>query len=159
VAKIHRGKTFDYHTKTDIEQQVWVIAIEALPKYENKKTKTKNPELAFESWINAVVSRRLKNFYRDRYTVKHREKANDSNFDKIKKNNLSRPLDLGLAESVVGTIDVPHFSEMDLNTILNQLPDDLRQVLLLQLSGIHIVGYYTYRLNAKLKEIYEAKVS
>lgn len=159
VAKIHKGKVFDCHEEDDIEQQVWVIAIEALPKYECKKIKAKSPELAFESWLNAVVSKRLKNFYRDKYTVKHKEKTSDSDFDKIIRYNLSRPLELTVAETTVGHEDVMFVDLNSFENLLSELPPDLREVFLLQKSGINITGYYADRLKKKIMEIYEAKIS
>lgn len=159
VADIHKGKTFDYHDEDDIEQQVWIIAIEALPKYECKKVKAKNAELAFESWLNAVVSKRLKNFYRDRYTVKHREKTTDSEFDKLTRYNLSRPLEITVAETTVGQEDVIFSDLTTFNELLLELPPDLREVFLLQKSGINITGYYADRLKKKIIEIYEAKTN
>lgn len=157
VAKIHKGKVFDYHEEDDIEQQVWIIAIEALPKYRQDRTKTKNALLAFESWLNSVVSKRLKNFYRDNYSVKNKEKPNDSQFDKDIKNNLSRPLELSVAETTVGVKNI--FLEVPIEEVedmLMKLPEDLRQVFLLQKSGINITGYYSTRLKEKMRELHEA---
>jgi len=37
-----------------------------------------------------------------------------------------------------------------------KLPEDLRQVFLLQKSGINITGYYSTRLKEKMRELHEA---
>lgn len=66
VAENHKNKSFDCHSPEDIKNQVWVIALEKRGDFIYSRAKNKDPKLAFESWLNVVISNRLKNFHRDK---------------------------------------------------------------------------------------------
>jgi len=151
VAENHKRKTFDIHDEEDISQQVHQIALIALPKYHYTKSKNKDPEKAFESWLNALISNRLTNFYRDRFGVKHKPRKKDTEFDKQKRVNLHHPIDLS-------SMDIPdplnhHEDEEFFEYLLKEMDMTFIELMFSCMSGENVGSYYRYRLQSKIMEL------
>ena len=151
VAQNHRRKTFDVHEEDDIEQQVYQIALIALPKYHVSKSKNKDPLKAFESWLNALVSKRLVNFYRDEYGVKHKPRKHDTEFETQKRVNLSHPVhidNLDIPDPLGNSSDNEFF-----NFLLKEMDYLFVEVMFACMSGENVGSYYRYRLQNKILEV------
>jgi len=61
IAKLHRkSNIFAYYTEDDIEQEIWILCLDALKRYIKNRGN-------LEHYLNTHVSNRLKNLKRDKY--------------------------------------------------------------------------------------------
>lgn len=61
IAKYHKKSgVFAYYTADDIEQEIWVLCLDALSRYDESKAE-------LENFLRSHVSNRLKNLKRDKY--------------------------------------------------------------------------------------------
>lgn len=108
---------FASYESADIEQEAFIIAMEALPRYDNSKP--------LENFLYVHINNRLKNFKRDnyyRYEIGAAQKIQDS------KRNLLEPIDIHSLYSVAtgDTIsDDVHLLEI-LKLIDEKLPTHMR---------------------------------
>lgn len=131
VARNHQHKAFDCYTYDDIYQQVWEIALEIMGKFDIDRKKVKNPESAFEHWLNAVISNRLRNFYRDKFTVP--------------KKNLN--ITYGEAALDSRAVNLEHLLSSDvLDKIIENLSAEGVDILDSVMSGEVISNYYRQKL-------------
>ncbi len=94
IAKQQKNKSFAYFEEEDIEQQVWVFCLEAIERYDSKKSKQKNIEKNIEHFLNSHVSNRLKNLMRDKYFRPDKDQSDNSR-SKTKMNIVNAlPLDV-----------------------------------------------------------------
>lgn len=148
VAKNHRNKSFGYFTEEDIEQEVWIIALEKLPKFEESKGKHKDATKSLEHWLNTIVSNTLKNLYRDKFEVPQRLRTD-------KKNNLVSPMnfdDIGERQDSSDFFALLENKEL-WNIIIDQLSDYDIDILDSLLSGENIGSYYKSKIINKIKKI------
>lgn len=68
IAKDNRFKSFAYFQEEDVEQEIWVLCLEAMPRYDI----TRGP---LEHFLRSHVFRRLKNLKRDKYYRPGRDMA------------------------------------------------------------------------------------
>lgn len=115
--KIAARYTFASYEAADIEQEAFIIAMEALPRYDNSKP--------LENFLYVHINNRLKNFKRDnyyRFETGAAQKIQDS------KRNILEPIDIHSLYSVAtgDTIsDDVHLREI-LKLIDERLPHDMR---------------------------------
>ncbi len=98
VADNHKHKTFDVHDQDDIIQQVWLIALSIIDDFEPSKGKVVDVKKSLEHWLNASISNRLSNFYRDKYLVPQRMMPNKSD---VKPHNLLSALDIDIVRDTI----------------------------------------------------------
>lgn len=67
IAESRRGKTFAYYQSDDISQEVWVLCLDALDRFDISKASTPKLPDQIERYLNSHVSNRLKNLMRDKY--------------------------------------------------------------------------------------------
>lgn len=146
IAENHKNKDFGYFTKEDIKQEVWVIALNALSKYQFERGTQKDEKKAFEHWMNRVVANRLKTLYRDKYIVPQQ-------LHKRSPNNLINLISIEGAQDRAQKIDLTALIEnKELWTFLIDRLDDLDQeVLESLLSGENIGSYYKMKLHDKIE--------
>lgn len=152
VAKNHRSKSFGSYTSDDIENQSWIIALEKLSEFNPSRRKTKDLGKSLEHWLNAVVARRLANFYRDKYLVPLQIKKRDVNPGLYRdRQNLFYPKsinDVGdLIESSHNFEDGTFFSEL-----LSYLTTDEKDILDSLLSGETLNAYYKSKIIRRINE-------
>lgn len=143
VAKNHKNKSFSYHTINDIEQQVWIIALERIKDFNHSKSKQKNIEKALEHWLNTVVSNRLANFYRDKYVVPHKQ----SNI--ISPISMDNKIDLEDKEDYFNNIVGSDYWDL----VIKDLNDYYLDILECILSGEIVNSYYRSKLMNRIKVI------
>jgi DNA-directed RNA polymerase specialized sigma24 family protein len=155
VAKNHRSKSFDYHTEDDIEQESYLIALSKLKEFVPSRGKSDNLNQSLENWLNTVVSRRLKNFYRDKYVVPQKSLKSDRNLnEQSNRVNLMHPLNLhDISDESFKFIDTKYVDNDIWITIINALDDDMKDVLEAILSGQTIKCYYRNKLYRCIKSI------
>lgn len=146
VAKNHRNKDFGYFTKEDIEQEVWLIALDRMGDFQPKRGTQKDEKKSFEHWINCVVSNRLKNLYRNKYVVPQR-------LHKARPTNLVNPICI---DNVAEKSQIIEFHELIENKeiwqfLLKELNDCDLLVLDSLLSGENVGSYYKIKLCNKIK--------
>lgn len=78
VATNHENKYFGFYTKEDINHECWLIALNKLPEFEVSKRKNQDIKGALENWLNTILSRRLANFFRDKFVVPTQIKKKES---------------------------------------------------------------------------------
>jgi hypothetical protein len=152
VAKNHRNKSFSCYTTDDIEQQVWVIALEKLDEFDQSRCKESNVKKALEHWLNTVISNRLSNFYRDKYLVLCK-------ISKHLNNNINSPLSLDskMVKLNNGLIDLEILKNESWEIILSSLDDIYNDILESILSGETVSSYYKIKLFNKIKFIWDEK--
>lgn len=158
VAKNHSAKAFSYYTEEDIEQEVWIITLKALKGFKPKRAKADGVGQALENWLNIVVSRRLKNFYRDNYVVPQKRLNSDkSEFTSQKRKFLMHPISLGEADenNFLGAkseliIEDNKFLELLVKELDFFLYDTLETIL----SGESINCYYKNKLYQIIKKVW-----
>lgn len=148
VAQNHRNKCFGFFTKEDIEQEVWIIALQKKSEFKPTRGKQKDELKSFEHWLNRVVSNRLKNLYRDKYVVPQQ-------LHKEKPNNLLSPVSLDKVEEKSRSINLNFLIEN--KEIQKYLMDNLDHLDLLVfdalLSGETITSYYKTKLYNKITSL------
>lgn len=152
VAKNHKNKSFECYTPDDIEQEVWVIALQKLPEFELDRTKQTNLKKSLEHWLNKVVSNRLSNFYRDKWTVPNKEHIKNSQ-------TLFNPeIDVQYLEKICNQ-DSNIFNNLILQEnwqlILKNLNEVYFDILDSILNGEDVTPYYKIKLLSKIKTILE----
>jgi DNA-directed RNA polymerase specialized sigma24 family protein len=148
VAKNHRNKSFGYFTEEDIEQEVWIIALKKISRFEEQKGKHKDPMKSLEHWLNKVVSTRLKNLYRDEFVVPQR-------LHTAKSNNLISPMnfdDVGELQDLSDFFSSLENKELWL-LIIKDLNDYDIDILDAILSGENIGSYYKSKIINKIRKI------
>lgn len=153
VAKNHQQKKFDYFTEDDIYQEAWIIILEKIDEFTEKKIKETNIEQALENFLNSVVGNRLSNFYRDRYVVKIRRKKSDTDCDHTIKLSLSSPSDISLIQELCDYNESVHDFEEYTQKIFSQLTDESFEVLESILSGQKVSRYYKQKLWDEIRDI------
>lgn len=144
VARNHISKAFDYYEQEDIEQEVWVIALQKLGDFDFEKSTVVDEAQALERFLNTVVSNRLKNLYRDKHVVP--SKGNTSNFcTPFGIDDLS--FDLVIKKSFDGATN-----EIGI-LILNNIEPHEFIILEALLSGERIPSYYKSKLKKAVKKI------
>ena len=139
VAANHRNKTFGHYLEEDIEQEVWIIALEKLPDFVPNRGTQKDVKRSFEYWLNAVISNRLKNLYRDRFVVPNKY---------IK--NMIDLLDVNdIKQHVFG-------NDNFIKLLVNSLTNLEHEVLESLLCGEIVSSYYKVRILRKVKDLWEA---
>lgn len=80
VAKNHAQKTFENHDHNDIQQEVWIICLNALEKFDVNKIKTSDGDMlkALEHFLNKAAQTRLLNIFRDRHGIKLKPRTSDT---------------------------------------------------------------------------------
>lgn len=157
VVKNHRNKAFSYYTEEDIEQEAWIIALNKLGDFVPARGKNKDIKQSLENFLNTVVSRRLKNLYRDKYVVPQRTlKSDKSPGDQNKRTNLMHPLNLEeISEDKLHGLTSMIFENESWNKIIQNLNEDLIDILDAMLSGQIIKCYYRNKLLYNIKSIME----
>lgn len=155
VAKNHKNKRFGPYTEDDIEQEVWIIALNKLPEFVPERGKHKDLKQALENWLNTVISRRLANFYRDKHLVPQKLLKSDKNNSQTqKRKNLMNPLDIDDISD-----DCVRFQSQDIlenecwQIILDNLNEEMLDALDALLSGQPIGSYYKNKLKNEIKSI------
>lgn len=99
-----RTCTFAYYAPEDIYQEVWIMCLDALGRWDENKPIAECPDQQIENYLNTHVSNRMKNLYRDKY---FRPDGNDDldgpSKDRINLVN-ALPLDLADAATTFRTI-------------------------------------------------------
>lgn len=153
VAKNHQQKQFESFTEEDIYQQAWVIILEKIDEFTDKKIKEDNIEQALENFLNSIVSNRLSNFYRDKYVVKIRKRKNDSDTEHLTRLSLSFPINIADTEERADDKNDLVLYEKYIDILFQNLSDDGFDILESILSGEKISGYYKQKLLNEIKEI------
>lgn len=155
VVKNHRNKAFSYYTEEDIEQEAWIIALNKLGDFLPARGRNKDIKQSLENFLNTVVSRRLKNLYRDKYVVPQRVlKSDKSPGDQSKRTNLMHPLNIEeISEDKMKGLDPLNFESDLWHKILKNLNEDLIDILDAMLSGQIIKCYYRNKLLNHIKVI------
>lgn len=146
VAKNHKDKFFDIYESEDIEQEVWVIALNKLAEFRPDRRRVDNMASALENWLNVIISRRLNNLHRDKYLVKQKQ---------LKKANASiTSLDVGLVDKMdlCNCVEDIIYNEFWHN-VISQLSEDSLIILESLMSGEKLSGYYKNRLSSEIKKI------
>jgi DNA-directed RNA polymerase specialized sigma subunit len=127
ISKTAAKYTFYGYTVDDIRQESYIICIEAMDRYDEKRP--------LENFLSVNLSNRLKNFVRDNYFV--------SNTDQ-QRVKLIQPAQLDYEESLIGqeddidklyeTIDVRNYSTL----IDIHLPSSMRMDYLKIINGVYI---------------------
>ena len=146
VAKNHCKKKFAYLTEDDIENKAWEIALKQLPEFVVSKGKAKNPAKSLEHWLNAVVSNRLKNYYRDEFEVKNKSQI-------VSPVSLDTTMDT--PDLNIGFVDI--YNSEFWNLIIRNLSDNYLDILEAILSGEKVNTYYKNKLQTKIKVIWKTK--
>jgi hypothetical protein len=153
VAKNHENKVFGSYTKDDIRNECWIIALKQLPEFEISKRKNTNVEGALENWLNAILSRRLANFFRDKFVVPLQIKKKDTNPAVYnQKKSLFFPATLTSAESVQDFSSLTNDEEV-FHILVEELDPYSLDVMDAILSGEVVNLYYKTKLFAKIKTI------
>ncbi len=155
IATIHSHKSFGCYTSEDIEQEVWIIVLNTIDGFTFTRSKTTTVEAALEHWLNVVVSRRLNNFYRDKFVVPQKAlKADKSGNDKQKRINLMHPIDVhNLSDDNNLTLNSLVDNEELLELVMRELNDELYDILDSIMSGETTNCYYKNKLLAAVKHI------
>lgn len=155
VAKNHRNKAFDYHTEDDIEQEASIIAWSKLSEFVPARGKSKNIKQSLENWLNTVVSRRLKNFYRDKFLVPQKSlKSDKSTTEQSKRTNLMHPLNIeDISDETFKVFDNNYFDKYEFKYIIENLSFEMLDILEAILSGQNIKCYYRNKLLEKIKKL------
>ena len=142
VAKNHRAKKFGSYSSEDIEQEVWIIALEKMPDFELDKVLVKDPQKKLEHWLNTVVSNRLKNFYRDKHVV-------PSKYSKT----ITSPNPLSIVNEERTIEELKTQKPEQWEVVLRNLNELDIEVLDAWFSGERITSYYKCKLRKKINKI------
>jgi DNA-directed RNA polymerase specialized sigma24 family protein len=146
VAKNHKHKSFDIHSSSDIEQEVWVIALKQISEFDITKCKHKDTEKALEHWLNTVISNRLANFYRDEFLIKKRDKNKE--FVSI--------MSIDSANLDVDQLFEQNHDNLDFwDCVNNNFTENQMDVLESILSNESVNSYYKIKLKNHLKVIFK----
>lgn len=146
VAKNHRNKKFLYLTEEDIEYKAWEIALEQIQDFNVKRGKVENPKKCLEHWLNAVVSNRLKNYYRDEFEVKKKSKV-------MSASSLTYDVDVHDTNDLAFTFENKELWDL----IISNLSANYLDILDAVLSGEKISPYYKTKLQSKIRTIWRTK--
>lgn len=156
VAKNHQSKKFESHTEEDIYQQAWVIILEKIDEFNDKKIKDNNNiEQALENFLNSVVSNRLSNFHRDNYVVKIRKRKSDTKAEHDKRISLSHPTNISEVQEKEDSSEHTFLYDEHIKTIFPKLSDESFDVLECILSGENVARYYKQKLIQEIKALNE----
>jgi hypothetical protein len=158
VAKNNRNRAFGSYAEEDIEQEAWIIALKVLKDFKPKRATTENLPQALENWLNTVVSRRLKNLYRDKYVVPQKVSKSDSGVDVAKfRNNLMHPVHIGEIDenTILGNAEyLTNGENLFLDMLVEKLDFYLFDVLETILSGECVNCYYKNKLFVIIKQVW-----
>lgn len=146
VAANHENKHFGPYTKEDIRQECWIIALNKLPEFEVSKRKNHDIKNALENWLNTIMSRRLANFFRDKFVVPMQIKKKDSHPSLYnEKKSLFFPSPLEESSSI---INYDYLSSNDdfLKALVAYLDPHQVDILDAILSGENVNLYYKTKL-------------
>jgi hypothetical protein len=157
IVKLHQNKAFDVFDADDIGQQVRIICISKLNKFDISKVKNNNNiKQALENWLNTITSNSLKNFYRDNYGNKFKAHKDESEYEFFKRGNLASPLSIHKDEFDCDPEyydkDMTGVSE-DIVFIYDNLDDLYSEILDSVLAGDDVPGYYKTRLIREISKI------
>lgn len=135
--KISHRYTFIGYESDDISQEAFIIAVEALCKYDKGRP--------LENFLYTHINNRLKNFKRDNYYRQETGKAQEL---QEKKKSILEPVDIHSLYNVAtgDTIsDEAHLNEIKI-IINNKLPKDLRGDYLRMQSGCKITNARRFKV-------------
>lgn len=154
VVKNHKNKVFGIYDQKDIEQEAWIIALEKMGSFNFEKAKQKDIKKAFECWLNAVISNRLANLFRDKYIVPQRSlKSDKSDVDQTKRINLMHPIDISSTSDSNLKTNFVSFDFNEIKDIVDKLDSDNLDILDSILSGEKINCYYRNKLLKSINKI------
>lgn len=136
--------TFYGYTVDDIKQESYIICIEALERYDEKRP--------LENFLSVNLSNRLKNFIRDNYFV------SESNDERIK---VLQPVQLDYEDTLVDkkekySIDDEKIDKDSCNSYIDRvLPASMRMDYLKIINNIYITKSRRDEVVDKVKEILE----
>lgn len=148
VNRIAPKYTFYGYTVDDIKQESYIICINALERYDNKRP--------LENFLSKNLSNRLKNFVRDNYFV------GESNGDRMR---VLQPAQLDYEDSIIdgdsGTaqsyrycIDEDRIDREELNAFIDiNLPASMRMDYLKMLENIYIPKTRKNEIIEKIQEL------
>lgn len=156
VAFNHSAKKFDYHNEDDIYQQVWIIILQQIDQFQPDRINSNNIKQGLENWLNGVVSKRLKNFYRDNFAIKQQSRKTDKNeSETIKRKSLQHPVAICEVGEIIQNLnildDIEFYDIWDF--IVKELTWEEVDVLDAILSGEIVPQYYKTKLSLKLKDL------
>lgn len=163
IAKNRRNQKFAYYEGVDIEQEVWVLCLQALESYDSDKASKGNVlEKQIEHFLNHHVANRLKNLMRDKY---FRPEPDESRVGHAKaRMNLVNALPLDICDehediTVLGsanrTCDPVAFfiAQETRDIIISKLSDDLVEPFISILGGNKLKKSLEMRLQEEVAEI------
>lgn len=99
-----RTCAFAYYAPEDIYQEVWIMCLDALGRWDQDRPMADCPDQQIENFLNKHVANRMKNLYRDKYfRPDGNEEIDGTSKDRINLVN-ALPLDLADAASAFKTI-------------------------------------------------------
>ena len=140
VERIAPKYTFPNFDVDDIKQEAFIICIEALERYDNKRS--------LENFLSANLSNRLKNFVRDRYGH-----AKD-----IERKKVSSPA--SLSDIIANTYSYEEFNDINIDNkefmrrVEDKLPANLRESYLKFINGVKISKTKKTKLLTFIKDIF-----
>lgn len=158
VAKNHSAKIFDYHSSDDIEQQIWTIILQQIDQFDIDRIKHSNVKQGLENWLNGVVSKRLKNYYRDTFATKQQSRKTDkSEQELIQRRSLQHPVSIFEVGDITDNLDIlTNIEYKDVwDFTISLLSNDQIEVLDAVLSGEIIPQYYKVKLSLIMRDIIE----
>lgn len=159
VARNHTHKTFDCHDKSDIEQQACVIILDKIGDFDiTKANAQQNVALALESFLNTIVSRRLNNFYRDKYAVKIKPRKDSHNDEKrrsiLHSVSISENPNIHIPDVSLSTNDFNNLGEFE--ALLPQLSAESLDIIDAILSGQNLSGYFKDKVRKEICHLKES---
>lgn len=139
VDRIAPKYTFPNFDVDDIKQEAFIICIEALERYDNKRS--------LENFLSANLSNRLKNFVRDKYGH-----AKD-----IERKKVSSPA--SLSDVMANTHSYEEFNDVDIDNkdfmqrVEDKLPASLRESYLKFINGVKISKTKKIKLLTFIKDV------
>lgn len=149
VARNHAQKTFENHDQNDIQQEVWIICLKALDKFDLEKIKTTDGDMlkALEHFLNKAVQTRLYNLFRDRRGIKLKPRTSDTESSYQFRLTAANPVPLSQS------FDIPVNIEMDDEDTKKRILDAAKiltladfELLYSYLSNVDIGPFHRQRL-------------
>lgn len=144
INRIAPRYTFYGYTVSDIKQESYIICIEALERYDEKRP--------LENFLSVNLSNRLKNFIRDNYFIA------ESNDERIK---VLQPVQLDYEDTLIDkkekySIDEEKIDKDSCNSYIDRfLPASMRMDYLKIINNVYITKSRRDEVVEKVKEILE----
>ena len=154
IVNSRKRNTFAYYTEEDISQEIWILCIEALKSYDEKRG-------CLEHFLNTHISNRLKNLKRDKYFNPSKD---DNSKVRINLVNAISIYDITFSENDLDLISIKNdnytpLEKADLKetieNIMNNLPDFYVSYFKAFMDGEKIPKYIFDPLSKHLKGIIE----